>query len=439
MQTASPILKVFGRKTLFALFAGYLSYDHIVHENRSLVRKRIFHHLKRGKSSNKRADSDTFVGRSDEIVKLSRWLCSPDPLPVVVVGPLGTGKTHLLQHIARESEPGSVYLPARGSGKAEAYLKNLVEAWEHAVGRPRHSILHQLYAALSVQIWNLAKIELQDPISLLRDLLDDIQAAAEHYHSQQLTKRKPPLTEAPEAPVVASLHSAERIVVIFDDVDDLINEDRLAHNGGRQAFQLIASFCNACGAERKLLSTVLSGSSVEILQALSSKTELVMSKCWLLELGDMNKHDTQLLMRAVFARSASLNQAPEPLVEFVYQTTGGRPRDVVRMSITSNVEETAKDMLASAVAETQLRLHRVHLAGAEFLQWLAKQKHPVEMHTAMSHLQSLAHKHRKLFVDAGMLHGTVQQGVDSANRRLFNTEDYEWNFWQDPLLPTYVL
>eukprot|EP00698_Gefionella_okellyi_P009956 TRINITY_DN2562_c0_g1_i5.p1 TRINITY_DN2562_c0_g1~~TRINITY_DN2562_c0_g1_i5.p1 ORF type:complete len:165 (+),score=39.54 TRINITY_DN2562_c0_g1_i5:1038-1532(+) len=164
-----------------------------------------------------------------------------------------------------------------------------------------------------------------------------------------------------------------------------------------------------------------------------------MSKCWLLELGDMNKHDTQLLMRAVFARSASLNQAPEPLVEFVYQTTGGRPRDVVRMSITSNVEETAKDMLASAVAETQLRLHRVHLAGAEFLQWLAKQKHPVEMHTAMSHLQSLAHKHRKLFVDAGMLHGTVQQGVDSANRRLFNTEDYEWNFWQDPLLPTYVL
>jgi len=58
-----------------------------------------------------------------------------------------------------------------------------------------------------------------------------------------------------------------RPVIAFDDANALIDVDGLARQGGRQAFRLIASFCNTV-CESGTALCCMAGSDLEMLQAL---------------------------------------------------------------------------------------------------------------------------------------------------------------------------
>ena len=282
-----------------AVLAGGLAVDWYTHESPDYIKRRVAARLREC--------------RVPETAKLSPKTFLPvvQPLalgfrPTMLVGPTGSGKSTLLSVTAREaasSKKNTVFVRVRGPPSQGGPVTSAEEACARLdataaqvfkqIGFPARRAVLQLALDRAAVTWGSYTVEMKtarvrDQLATALRLLFDVAEALCHERVDAGLSRE---DAAP--------------VLLFDEVQDLIRDDRLACAGGRFLFQELATLLVAYGVDRRVVHSAVAGSSA-LLSIEFNKTVAAGARWMYTELQDP---DPDSVSAALCARGYSAAEA----------------------------------------------------------------------------------------------------------------------------------
>lgn len=249
-----------GRTVLGYVLAGTLACDWVTHENEDFVKWRVARELRKCRPPE---NAQRLPLPKSRLPVLQPPLVLGF-LPTQLAGPSGCGKSTLLTELSQQAVLAQcpvVLLRIRGSpdlrqamsasdAEACARLETTASQLYNQIGYPsRRSLLHLLvnrasFRSSGVEVHLAAAEDTRDRLASALRLLF---AVAQRLFHERLAEGVPPEAAAP--------------VLLFDEVQDLIRDERLAEVGGRLLFHELAVLLVAYCVDRRVVRAAVAGSS----------------------------------------------------------------------------------------------------------------------------------------------------------------------------------
>ena len=255
--TRAASYRAFAPFALLALAAGGLATDWYLHEFEPHIKRRMTAKLRmRG--------AVVATPEPEWSVQVNRAPLKLGQLPVMVLGPTGSGKSTLLAELLRAAKATatpSLLLRWRrqhrqdgikGAALPEGARKDMEEVAQHIfpqMGFPtRRSVVGSLL--LTNGVWTKGSVEAKLPAPVADRLSYALRLLFEVSETLYYERSSKGMSQ-----------DAARPVLLFDEVQDLIRDERLALMGGRLVFDQLASLLVGYGVDRGVVRTAAAGSS----------------------------------------------------------------------------------------------------------------------------------------------------------------------------------
>ena len=247
--------------------ACYLYLDYLYHDDEPTMKERMKDRLRRcpvPSNALQVPSTAPFAVRQEPLTLTSK--------PTLLLGPTGCGKSSLLRKIARESAS-----PPPGSSKppAPTVLINIrvptIDASKLREATQNDAEAITLMNASAFRIWNAIGFPTRASwISRIRDLKVDMQGVSASISRAPTTDRLlmslrllfeacAELAREREKAGMSARDAA--CVVLIDEAQDLVKDQRLASVGGREVLRMLATLIVVHGVDMPSVRAVLAGSS----------------------------------------------------------------------------------------------------------------------------------------------------------------------------------
>ena len=271
-----------------------LAIDYYVHEDEDFIKSRMMGKLKKYELPLATLPFD----EPAELLPTSTRPLHLDTLPTMILGPTGCGKSTLLRNHAREMAqkripialvrlrlPDSRDIGAREEDACTRMEMTAKQVFEQIGFPARRSILHQLYTSGLFLKFQGAEVGVATTPPSRDRLLEALRLLFVVSEALCCERAKSGLARADALPVL-----------LFDEVQDLVKDARLASAGGRVVFETLAALLVGYGVDRKVVRTAVAGSSA-LLNAEFAKTVARGNRWIYYELADPPEHAMHAVLR----------------------------------------------------------------------------------------------------------------------------------------------
>ena len=275
------------RSLALPLALTLLVIDYYVHEDEDFIKWRMISKLRKCEAPLPELPTD----EPAEFLPVSNRRLNLDTLPTMILGPTGCGKSTLLRNRARELAqksipvvlvrlrlPGSRDIGAREEDACRRMDMTAQQVFAQIGFPARRSIVHELY--MSGRSFKTGGIE--------------VGAATTPPSRDRLLKALELLFVVSEALCLERLKSgfarADALpVLLFDEVQDLVKDERLRSAGGYLVFETLAALLVGYGVDRQVVRTAVAASSA-LLNEKFTKTVARGNRWIYYELADPSEH-----------------------------------------------------------------------------------------------------------------------------------------------------
>ena len=296
---AATATVVDGTFALGAMMALALAVDFYVHESPQHIQRRMLRVMRAC-----RPPPSSSAARPTQLLRALREPLCPMLLPTMVLGPTGCGKSTLLEELAqsllsapvptpvtlvRLRLPASVRRAGAGAppaAAAAALMDSAAAQVFEQIGFPaRRSLIGLLaHGFVRAGAGSQADAGLSASGRRLLTALQLLFAAGAQVQAKGIAAGKSATAAAP--------------VFLFDEVQDLIKDERLRLAGGDIVFDTLGTLLVAYGVDRKAVRCVVAGSSAGLDFAFSASSPARGNRWRYCELGDPAPADVEAALRA---------------------------------------------------------------------------------------------------------------------------------------------